>query len=243
MLLPQLAACVLRENVVAMAVREPKLIRQIGLISRRGKELSAAARAFVDLIKKAPFPSAPTVRAEMTHPHVPELTLAQTNGNHSAPQGLLTPLRFLERSALIYRDQVAVQFEAHSWTYAEFHARVNRLASALRRAGLEHGDRVAFICANSPPLLEAHFGVPLAGGVLVPINVRLATGEIAYILNHSGSKFLFVDSEFANTVRPILGNLEKFKQVIDISETRGAKPLAEIEYGDFLRLGNPKPVP
>jgi len=243
MLLPQLAACVLRENVVAMPVREPKLIRQIGLISRRGKELSAAARAFVDLIKKAPFPPSSAAPHETARPHVPELLLAQTNGNHSAPQGLLTPLRFLERSALISRGQVAVKFDARSWTYEEFHTRVNRLASALRKAGLEQGDRVAFICENSPPMLEAHFGVPLAGGILVPINVRLATGEIAYILNHSGSKFLFVDSEFANTVRPILGNLEKFKQVIDISETRGAKPLGEIEYEDFLRLGNPKPVP
>ena len=243
MLLPQLAACVLRENLVAMPVREPKLIRQIGLISRRGKELSAAARAFVDLIKKAPFPSAPTGPTKISQGQVPELTLAQTNGNHNAPQGLLTPLRFLERSALIYRDEVAVKLEGHSWTYAEFHARANRLASALAKSGLEQGDRVAFICGNSPPLLEAHFGVPLAGGVLVPINVRLAAGEIAYILNHSGSKFLFVDSEFANTVRPILGNLEQFKRVVDIIDTPGAKLLGAIEYEDFLRLGNPKPLP
>src|SRR6266850_1531626 len=70
---------VLRENVVPVPVREPKLFREVGLISRRGKELSAAARAFVDLIKKAPFPASPTVRAELSHPHVPELTLAQTN--------------------------------------------------------------------------------------------------------------------------------------------------------------------
>jgi len=247
MLLPQLAASVLRENVVAMTVREPKLIRQLGLVSRRGKELSAAARAFVDLIKKAPFPPASTVRAGTArpdaNPQVPELTLAQANGNHSTPQGLLTPLRFLERSAVIYRDQIAVKFEGHSWTYGEFQGRVNRLASALRKSGLEPGDRVSFISANSPPMLEAHFGVPLAGGVLVPINVRLAAGEIAYILNHSGSKFLFVDSEFANTVRPILGNLEKFRQVIDISETRSAKPLGEMQYEDFLQLGSPKSMP
>src|SRR5437867_7212044 len=106
MLLPQLAACVLRENVVAMPLREPKLIRQIGLISRRGKELSAAARAFVELIKKAPFPASADAKPRSesargnVRSHVPETALGQTSNNHSAPQGLLTPLKFLERSAL-----------------------------------------------------------------------------------------------------------------------------------------------
>jgi fatty-acyl-CoA synthase len=247
MLLPQLAASILRENVVAMPVREPKLIRQLGLVARRRKELSAAARAFVDLIKKASFPPASKVRTGTTQSnvlsHVAEFTLPGTNGNHVTAQGLLTPLRFLERSALMYGEQCAVKFEGQSWTYSEFDDRVRRLASALRKAGLESGDRVAFISANNPPLLEAHFGVPLAGGVLVPINVRLAAGEIAYILNHSGSKFLFVDAEFANIVRPIPNNLEKLRQVIDIGESRGAKPLGETQYEDFLRTGNSKPVP
>ena len=249
MLLPQLAACVLRENVATVPVREPKLVREIGLVCRRGKELSAAARAFVELIKKAPFPPATPSgsRAESadTRPRVlvAETSSGHTNGQHSPPQGLLTPLRFLERSALISRDRLAVKFNAQSWTYAAFYQRVNRLASALRKSGLEAGDRVAFICANVPPMLEAHFGVPLAGGVLVPINFRLAAGEIAYILKHSGSKFLFVDSEFAGSVRPILGNLERFHLVVDISESRSAKPVGEMEYDEFLRLGNPKPVP
>ncbi|MBI3850366.1 MAG: long-chain-fatty-acid--CoA ligase [Verrucomicrobia bacterium] len=248
MLLPQLVACVLRDNVVAVPVREPKLFREIGLISRRGKELSAAARAFVDLVKKAPFPASASQRAPSERArnnvvtHSAETSLAHPNNDHSAPQGLLTPLKFLERSALVYRDKMAVKYNAQSWTYGDLQQRVNRLASALRNADLEPGDRVAFICSNVPAMLEAHFGVPLAGGVLVPINFRLGSGEIAYILGHSGSKFLFVDSEFSNTVRPILSNLEKFKQVVDIIDTRGAKPLGEIEYEEFLRRGNPKPL-
>src|ERR1043166_3892630 len=112
---------------------------------------------------------------------------------------MLPPLKFLERSALVFPDKVAVKFNEQTFTYAEFNRRANRLASALRKAGLEAGDRVAVVSSNIPPLLEAHYGVPLSGGVLVPINVRLTAGEIAYILGHSGAKFLFVDSEFGNT--------------------------------------------
>jgi fatty-acyl-CoA synthase len=82
----------------------------------------------------------------------------------------LNPLTFLERSVLLYPDKVAVVQEDRRYTYREFGERVNRLASALRSAGLQKGDRVAFICPNSPALLEGHYGVPAAGGVFVAIN-------------------------------------------------------------------------
>jgi len=88
-------------------------------------------------------------------------------------------------------------------------------------------------------MLEAHYGIALAGGVLVPLNVRFTAGEIAYILNHSGAKFLFADSEFGSAVRPILGNLETLKHVVDILEGRGAKPLGEMNYEQFLAMGSP----
>src|SRR5919202_5765020 len=82
----------------------------------------------------------------------------------------------------------------------ELDARVSRLASALRGRGLEPRARVAVLCPNTPALLEAHFGVPAAGGVLVAINVRLGPAEIRGILEHSGARFLLVDSEFAHLV-------------------------------------------
>ncbi len=88
-------------------------------------------------------------------------------------QSILTPLRFLERTASVFRDKLAVVHGDLRYTYAEFGKRVNRLASALRDGGVERNDRVAFLCPNIPPLLEAHFGVPLAGAALVAINVRL----------------------------------------------------------------------
>ena len=105
----------------------------------------------------------------------------------------LTPLDFLRRSAFVYPDKAAVVHGARSYTYREFELRVRRLAAGLLRAGVEPGDRVAFLSPNTPPLLEAHYGVPAAGGVLVAINTRLAAAEIAYILEHSGARYLFVD--------------------------------------------------
>ena len=100
----------------------------------------------------------------------------------------LTPLSFLERSAYVFPDKVAVIHGRRHYSYRQFEERVNRLASALRKAGLKKDDRVAFICPNIPAMLEAHYGVPLAGGILVAINIRLSSDEVGYILKHSGSK-------------------------------------------------------
>ena len=86
-------------------------------------------------------------------------------------------MSFLARSAYVFPDKVAVVHGSRRYTYRELAERVNRLASALRAAGLEKHDRVAFLCPNIPPLLEAHFAVPAAGGILVAINTRLSTGR------------------------------------------------------------------
>src|SRR5438132_40243 len=123
----------------------------------------------------------------------------------------LTPLRFLQRSAAVFRTKPAVVYGERSWTYPEFEARVNRLASALRRAGIERGDRVACLLPNVPAMLDAHYGVPLAGAVLVSINTRLSADEIGYILEHSGAKLLIVDTELARVLEPAgdrLGSLQ-----------------------------------
>ena len=105
----------------------------------------------------------------------------------------LTPLLFLERSADVFREKPAVLYRDTSYTYPELRARVRQLASALVGAGVQKGDRVAVICPNIPPMLEANYGIPLAGAIMVPINTRLSADEIGYILNHSGSKVLLVD--------------------------------------------------
>ena len=147
----------------------------------------------------------------------------------------LTPVSFLRRSAYVFPDRPAVVHGSRRYTYREFEVRVNRLASALRGLGLEKLDRVAIIAPNTPAMLEAHFGVPAAGLVLVPINTRLAADEIGYILRHSGSKVLLVDHEFAELLRPLrLGPL----RVIRIDDTGAPGD----PYERFLAGGSPEPV-
>ena len=99
----------------------------------------------------------------------------------------LTPLSFLERSADVHPDKVAVVYGPDRWTYGELAQRVQELAAALRAAGVGPGDRVAYLLPNVPEMLVAHFAVPLAGAVLVAINTRLSAEEVRYICDHSGS--------------------------------------------------------
>ena len=87
---------------------------------------------------------------------------------------VLTPVNSLSRSASIFSDKTAVVHEDKRYTYQEFYDRVNRLASALTNAGIGKGDKVAFVCPNIPPMLEAHFAVPMIGAALVSINIRLS---------------------------------------------------------------------
>jgi fatty-acyl-CoA synthase len=114
----------------------------------------------------------------------------------------LNPVDFLRRSAYVYGDKLALVHGERRSTYRELADRAWRLANGLRAAGLRKGDRVAVLLPNSPAMLEAHFGVPAAGGVLVPINYRLRSAEVEYILGHSGARFLLVDDEFRELVDP-----------------------------------------
>ena len=147
----------------------------------------------------------------------------------------LTPLSFLERSAYVFPDKVAVIHGSRHYSYRQFEERVNRLASALRKAGLKKHDRVAFICPNIPAMLEAHYGVPLVGGILVAINIRLSSDEVGYILKHSGSKVLFVDAEFEPVIKPL--DLSALN-VIRVDDTGAAGD----PYEDFLATGAPGAV-
>ncbi|MBS4031153.1 MAG: AMP-binding protein, partial [Clostridiales bacterium] len=155
----------------------------------------------------------------------------------------LTPLSFLRRNAFVYPDKTAIINGKQRFTYTEFNERVNRLATALSEAGIEKGDRVAFLAPNIPPLLEAHYGVPLAGAILVAINTRLSSREVAYILNHSGAKMLFVDTALTNVVEPILDQLETVATIVNIRDCNDGKELDGLLYEDFLAGGSPKNIP
>jgi fatty-acyl-CoA synthase len=113
----------------------------------------------------------------------------------------LTPVSFLERSAAAFPNRIAVVDGDRRLTWDELRERCRRLAVALQESGIERGDRVAFLSPNTTELLEAHFGVPAAGGVLVAINTRLTSDEIAYILGHSGASALVVDESLAHLVQ------------------------------------------
>ena len=89
---------------------------------------------------------------------------------------VLSPVKFLVRSAMVFPDKEAVVYGDQRRTYRQFYERVNRLASALKKRGIGKGDKVAFICPNTPPMLEAHYAVPMIGAVLVSINIRLSAG-------------------------------------------------------------------
>jgi fatty-acyl-CoA synthase len=125
----------------------------------------------------------------------PPATLSQ-DVSHS----LLSPLAFLERTALVFPDRTAAVDGDLRLTWFELRERARRLAVALQANGIERGDRVAYLAPNVHELLEAHFGVPAAGGVLVAMNTRLAAEEITYILEHSGSKILVVDASLRHLV-------------------------------------------
>ena len=155
---------------------------------------------------------------------------------------VLTPVHFLSRSASIFSDKTAVIYEDKRYTYKEFNDRVNNLAGALTRAGIRKGDKVAFICPNTPPMLEAHYAVPMIGAVLVSINIRLSPREVVYIINHSDSKALFVDNEFAPLVKPVMEDLTNVKTVVNICDVSEEKPLNGMEYEEFLRTGSDVPV-
>jgi len=147
----------------------------------------------------------------------------------------LTPVSFLYRSAFVFADKTAVVQGNRQYSYREFAERVNRLASGLREIGLHKHDRVAFLCPNSPALLEAHFAVPAAGGILVAVNTRLNSQEIGYILKHSGARYLFVDAELQPLVE--LLNLEGI-QMVRVDDS-GA---ADDPYEVFLAKGSLEPV-
>src|SRR5438270_1128928 len=115
----------------------------------------------------------------------------------------LNPVDFLRRAAHVYPGKIAVVDGERRYSYGQLAERAWRLANALRSAGLRKGDRVATLLFNSSPMLEAHFGVPAAGGILAAINNRLASREVAYILEHSGARFLLLDADLEPLVAPL----------------------------------------
>jgi fatty-acyl-CoA synthase len=164
---------------------------------------------------------------------------------HLAPRAAnrtpLTPLTFLARAAGIYPDKAAVIHGLQRRSYRELLARCRALAGALRRRGIAPGDTVAIIAPNIPALLEAHYGVPMAGAVLNALNYRLDARAIAFILEHGGAKMLLVDGEFSGVIREALKLVASPPLVIDIADPLhdDAERVGALDYEDFLAEGDP----
>jgi fatty-acyl-CoA synthase len=154
----------------------------------------------------------------------------------------LTPLAFLQRCAEVFPGHTAVIHGAQKSSYAEFYARARRLASALAQRGISAGDTVAVMLANTPAMLEAHYGVPMAGAVLNTLNTRLDAAIIAFTLDHGNAKVVITDREFSRTVKEALALAKAKPLVIDYDDPEFTGPgerLGAIDYKEFLRGGDP----
>ena len=155
----------------------------------------------------------------------------------------LTPLGYLERAARTFPDQVAVIHGPLRRSYAELYARCRRLAGALAARGIGRGDTVAVMLANTPAMVECHYGVPMTGAVLNTLNTRLDAAAIAFCLGHGEAKVLVTDREFARTIAPALARLDAPPLVIDYDDPEYDGPgerLGETEYEAFLAGGDPE---
>src|SRR5260370_40141123 len=151
----------------------------------------------------------------------------------------LTPVRFLRYAEQQYPRKTAVVCGNKRFTYAQFAERAARLAGALQKAGVGPGDRVAFLSTNCHRLLEAYYGVLEAGAVLLPLNIRLAPPELAYILNDAGAKFLFFEKQFLPVVDCFRKNVPSVQTFSLLDEQPKADWLSPENYEQMLAAAAP----
>jgi fatty-acyl-CoA synthase len=153
----------------------------------------------------------------------------------------LTPLVFLARAAGVHPHHTAVIHGSQRYGYAEFYSRCRRLASALADRRIGQGDTISVMLANTPAMLEAHYGVPMAGAVLHCINTRLDAGAIAFMLDHADTRVLITDTEFAPVMREALAMARVKPAVIDYRDFEcgvEGERLGELDYEAFLASGD-----
>jgi len=176
----------------------------------------------------------------MTSPY--DKDLDKNPANHQP----LTPLTYLERAAKVFPDHVAIVHGASRTTYADFWRRSLKLASALSKRGIGKGDTVSVMLSNTPPMLEAHFGVPMVKAVLHSLNTRLDAAILAFQLDHAESKVLIVDREFSGVVKEALEIARAKPLVIDFDDPdygddapypKGER-VGSLDYEDFLASGD-----
>ena len=173
----------------------------------------------------------------MTRHHPYATGLDRNVANHTP----LTPLSLIARTAYTYPDALAVVHGDRRYTWGQTYARSRRLASALARAGIGFGDTVAVMAANTPEMVEAHFGVPMTGAVLNTLNTRLDADAIAFMLDHAEAKVLITDTEFSPAIEQALARAHVKPLVIDIVDPLGpgGARLSATDYETFVAGGDP----
>lgn len=155
----------------------------------------------------------------------------------------LSPLSFLARAASVFPDHVAVIHGSLRTSYAAFYARCRQLASALAAAGVVRGDTVSVMLANTPPMLECHYAVPMLGAVLNAINTRLDAATVSFTLDHAEARVVIVDAEFSGIMRAALANASVKPLVIDWVDPEFDVPgerIGTLDYQEFLNAGDPE---
>lgn len=163
-------------------------------------------------------------------------------GRNPANHAPLTPLSGLAWAERVYAERTAVIHGDMRYTYARMAERCRRLASALAGRGIAKGDTVAVIAPNTPALLEAHYGIPLAGAVVNALNIRLDAGALAFILGHGEAKLVIVDKAFGPVMAEALARLEGPRPIVvhvDDGQAEGGALIGEIDYEAFLETGDP----
>jgi len=154
----------------------------------------------------------------------------------------LTPLVFLDRTAQVYPDRLAVVHGKRRYTWAETAARSRRLASALAGRGIGTGDTVSVMAANTPEMVEAHFGVPMTGAVLNTLNTRLDAETVAFLLHHGVARVLIADREFAPQIEKALAMVARKPLLVHIDDPEYDGPggrLGELDYEAFIAGASP----
>ncbi|MFZ9037701.1 MAG: acyl-CoA synthetase [Gammaproteobacteria bacterium] len=153
----------------------------------------------------------------------------------------LSPLTFIERAASVYPERTAVIYGELRRNWADTYARCRRFASALRRRGVGDDDTVALMLPNLPAMVEAHFAIPMAGAVILGLNIRLDADMIAFQLKHGNVKVLFTDCEFSATVRDAVAQLDDKPLIVDVDDPayEDGEFIGELDYEAFLREGDP----
>jgi fatty-acyl-CoA synthase len=154
----------------------------------------------------------------------------------------LTPLTFLERAADVHPERVAIIHGAMRQTYASLRERAHRLGSALAARGIGRGDTVAVMLANTPGMIECHYGVPMCGAVLNTLNTRLDAATLAFILDHGEARVLITDREFSGLIAEALALAKVRPMVVDYDDPEFAQTgerLGSLDYEALLAEGDP----